>query len=78
MKKREAEAVAASKPVFLSKKQREELALKRRQVRQAICQLTSMTAIQKILSQLDPCCSAVFPQAFLCLLCTITRLPFAQ
>ena len=33
VKKREAEALAASKPVFLSKKQREELALKRRQVR---------------------------------------------
>lgn len=32
VKKREAEALAASKPVFLSKKQREELALKRRQV----------------------------------------------
>jgi hypothetical protein len=47
VKKREAEALAASKPVFLSKKQREELALKRRQVRQTICQLTSMTAIQK-------------------------------
>lgn len=33
VRKREAEALASSKPVFLSKKQREELALKRRQVR---------------------------------------------
>ncbi len=32
MKKREAEALAASKPVFLTKKQRETLALKRREV----------------------------------------------
>ena len=32
MRKREAEALASSKPVFLSKKQREELALTRRQV----------------------------------------------
>jgi hypothetical protein len=31
MKKRQAEALAASKPVFLTKKQREELALKKRQ-----------------------------------------------
>ena len=31
MRKRQAEALAASKPVFLTKKQREELALKKRQ-----------------------------------------------
>ena len=41
VKKREAEALAASKPVFLSKKQREELALKRRQV--LLCDLVSHT-----------------------------------
>lgn len=33
VRRREAAALAASKPVFLSKKQREEQALKRRQVR---------------------------------------------